>query len=251
MEANITKFIKEASGKIHELYNVECAPDPSSMAETGRNRPPKIFASRYKIRALLSGLANTVKRIDPLLTNARSALLWGYLILKIAINYIETEEPGEGRCKLRELLEYLRTRQDLRAAFEALDDGDSQASALDESSLTTFSGLLQLCFNSLGVISSPSSCDDTDGQKKQENESALSWLLKAQLVYQMHQRVCTAAASKAPECWESLGFFHQLEGSGEDAMRLMREIMFETGYTTTVFMLAQVCIYDSQILSIV
>ncbi|VDL86176.1 unnamed protein product [Schistocephalus solidus] len=113
--------------------------------------------------------------------------------------------------------------------------------------LQAFAGLLQSCFNSLAVVSAPSSHQpEAEGKDRPDTDvesTALHWLRRAESVFQIYSRVFGGAIKgHAPECWESLGFFDSLDFSsptGKDTTELIKELMFETSYTTTLFMLAQ------------
>ncbi|VDN13956.1 unnamed protein product, partial [Dibothriocephalus latus] len=90
----------------------------------------------------------------------------------------------------------------------------------------------------------PSSYHDADEKNTDAESTALYWLRRAEAVFRIYSRVFGGAIrGSAPECWESLGFFDSLDvsnpGTDKDTTELVKEIMFETGYTTTLFMLAQ------------
>uniref|UniRef100_A0A5K3F5M7 KIF-binding protein n=1 Tax=Mesocestoides corti TaxID=53468 RepID=A0A5K3F5M7_MESCO len=202
MEDNVKKLRTDAAFTMKKLYELECC--------TSANPPTEcIFINKYKIRGLLVGLAEQAKSL--LYTGSLdAALIWGFFTAKLANNYIETEEPrAEARKRLKEVVKYMNSRTDVP----------------DKEALIKFSGLLQYTYNSLAVASDPVA---QDGQ-----ESVLYWLEKAQSAYKKHKAVF--GESEGPECWESLG----IPFSPSPRDYLIKEVMFEIGYTTTLLMLAQ------------
>ncbi|KAL5103653.1 KIF-binding protein [Taenia crassiceps] len=98
-----------------------------------------------------------------------------------------------------------------------------------EENLLKFSGLLQYVYNSMAVAAEVGA--------KSEEQSALFWLEKAKTIYEKFKLM--VSGPKWPECWESLATQTFLP----ERNCPVKEAMFETGYTTTLFMLAQV--YES------
>lgn len=205
MDEKIATLYDEAAESFKELYQLELAPpnDPKSSV---------IFANKYKIRGILIAQADKTKTL--LSTGDLSvALLWGYFTAKLANNFIETEEPRvEARNRLLEVVKFCESRIDLET----------------EENLLKFSGLLQYVYNSMAVA--------TEIDAKNGEQSALFWLEKAKSIYEKFKFV--VGGSEGPECWESLATMSSLP----DHKCLVREAMFETGYTTTLFMLAQVSV---------
>ncbi|BHF81372.1 hypothetical protein SprV_0702450200 [Sparganum proliferum] len=258
MSETLATLKRQASRKVVELYQLECTTDTAP-------NDTKIFASKYKIRDILLDLLDMLKQVDDGLTSPESALLWSFFNLKLATTFIETEERQKGRQKLHEILSTLQSRPTLAGCFQAIEtfaactettrpEPDDVIASLPRSDLQTFAGLLQSCFNSLAVVSAPSSHQpDAKEEERPDTDTestALYWLRRAEAVFQIYFRLFGGLIQgNAPECWESLGFFDSLDASsptGRDTIELVKELMFETGYTTTLFMLAQAYSNDDE-----
>ncbi|VDK37321.1 unnamed protein product [Taenia asiatica] len=203
MDEKVVALYAEAAESFKELYQLDLAPSNDSKSSV-------IFANKYKIRGILIAEADKAKAL--LSTNDLNVvLLWGFFTAKLANNFIETEEPRvEARNRLLEVVKFCESRIDLERT----------------ENLLKFSGLLQYVYNSMAVA--------TEVDAKNEEQSALFWLENAKRIYEKFK--FTVSGSEGPECWESLATVT----SSTEHNCPVKEAMFETGYTTTLFMLAQV-----------
>ncbi|KAM7539188.1 hypothetical protein Aperf_G00000058930 [Anoplocephala perfoliata] len=74
----------------------------------------------------------------------------------------------------------------------------------------------------------------TDIEDGAADQPALEWLNKAQIVYQEYRKIVNEA--NGPECWETLSNY----ASTSETDTLIRSVILECSYTTTLFMLAQI-----------
>ncbi|KAM7539187.1 hypothetical protein Aperf_G00000058930 [Anoplocephala perfoliata] len=196
-------FRNEVTGSMETLRKLELA---SSNSEDSK----EIFSNKYKIREILSKTADKAKTFISS-GNTYAALIWGFFTAKLANNFIETEEPkAEARIHLLEIVDY----------FESLHY------LTKKDMLNSFAGLLQYTYNSLAVA--------TDIEDGAADQPALEWLNKAQIVYQEYRKIVNEA--NGPECWETLSNY----ASTSETDTLIRSVILECSYTTTLFMLAQI-----------
>lgn len=197
------EFRSEAIKSMREICQLELALSNSSDST-------EIYSNKYKIRKILSAIAEEAKRFVST-GDIYAQLLWGFFTAKLANNFIETEEPrAEARIRLLEIANYFEARNDLTR----------------KDLLNNFAGLLQYTYNSLAVAA-----DIEDGVL---NQPVLQWLNKAQTVYQEYRKIVGEAVG--PECWETLSNF----ASTSKGDSLTRSAILESGYTTTLFLLAQI-----------
>lgn len=201
MDDRIVQLERDAAKAMAQLYQLECG-HPSEGVSSVSHEPSKVFANKYKVRGLLLGVTTSAKSLLHI-PNLKISLIWGFFTAKMAVNFIETEEPcEEARRRLLEVTNHL--------------DGLKIVETCQF--LRLFSGLLQFCYNSLAVVS--------------DQRDAHVWLQKAATVFKDHK--ISVGENHGPPCWESL-----LGDPSDPRSALISETMFEMSYTTTLLMLAQ------------
>ncbi|VDL57524.1 unnamed protein product [Hymenolepis diminuta] len=162
------------------------------------------YSRKYKMRELLNAI---VEKGKTLLSNddIYTQVVWGICSLKLANIFIETEDQKNGaKTRLLEVVTY----------FEAKND------------LTNFAGVLQYAYNSLAIAAGV--------EYEASNQPVLEWLNKARNLYHEYRQISNG--TEGPHCWESISNF----SSAAERDCLIRFAIFETGYITTLFLLAQV-----------
>ena len=203
MDEKIVSLLDEAANSLKQLYHLE-------ILDCDNPNSHNIFDNKYKIRGILVSIAEKAKTLIPS-GDLDVILLWGFFTAKLANNFIETEEPkAEARSRLLEITKFF----------------DSRWNSKNEDEILKFSGLLQYTYNSLAVA--------TEIDSKDEYKSSLFWLTKAQTVYRDFKS--EMGDLRGPECWETLAVL----STSTSEYTQVKKIIFETGYTTTLFMLAQV-----------
>lgn len=162
------------------------------------------YSRKYKIRELLNTI---VEKGKTLLSNGDiyTQVVWGICSSKLANNLIETEDQKtEAKARLLEVVNYFETKNDL----------------------INFAGVLQYAYNSLAIAAGI--------EYEASKQPVLEWLNKAQNLYHEYRQI--SDGTEGPHCWESMSNF----SSASERDCLIRFVIFETGYITTLFLLAQV-----------
>ncbi|TGZ52039.1 hypothetical protein CRM22_010700 [Opisthorchis felineus] len=234
----VQKFIEDHTQTLKEVRNLEFVRIQQATPAVQIR-----LATRRKYTELLEAFESSFPKI----CTAMHFLYWGFIRARIANTYLESSEPAKAYALLKVIFSETKDLVSVQLLADKLQyperfpDG-GQYSNSDLILLDTFAGLFQTVFNLLAASVAPSS-DDSKLERKAA-ETSFHWLQCAKRVHELYVEHNNRFVG--PTFWETIAFkdyVHQLGDTPEKAIRETRQtperLLFEHGYTNTIFLLAQ------------
>ncbi|OON17704.1 hypothetical protein X801_06454, partial [Opisthorchis viverrini] len=234
----VQKFIEDHTQTLKEVRNLEFVRIQQATPAVQIR-----LATRRKYTELLEAFESSFPKI----CTAMHFLYWGFIRARIANTYLESSEPAKAYDLLKVIFSETKDLVSVQLLAgklqypERFPDG-GQYSKSDLILLDTFAGLFQTVFNLLAASVAPSS-DDSKLERKAA-ETSFHWLQCAKRVHELYVEHNNRFVG--PTFWETIAFkdyMHQLGDTPEKAIRETRQtperLLFEHGYTNTIFLLAQ------------
>ncbi|CAL8089043.1 unnamed protein product [Calicophoron daubneyi] len=231
----VQNFIQENTQALREIRSLEYI--------RIKERDP-VSSARVAVRKIYTQLLGRFENAFPRVHTTMHLLYWGFIRTRIAGTYLETREHAKANEILRPIFlqaEELKGVCSLmkKLRFPEQEKNGPQYNSSDIVLLSNFAGLFQTVFNLMAASLAGT------GKKGEDNEhSPVHWLHCAKRVHELY--VEHNLPHVGPTFWETITYRDFLGNVGDNPgemdtnLELSPErLLFEHGYTSTVFLLAQ------------
>nr|CAH8824305.1 unnamed protein product [Trichobilharzia regenti] len=233
----VEHFLRENKSTLHEVHSLESITLEKQFGDSHfkfRN------AARKKYRELLQKFEGYFPKIN----TSTHFLYWGFLRIKLAINYLDLGDASKAQEILSPCVNNNDRFRSISSLISKITENEFQEkNCLSAKELVLFNsiaGVLQTLFNVLAAIQV---INMQNKQLSTSDSKPMHWLRCAQRVYKIYVR--QNPPNTGPEFWDTLVFQEWNRGqepsggyNGSDLS--ISRVMFENGYTTTLFLMAQV-----------
>ncbi|CAH8443809.1 unnamed protein product [Heterobilharzia americana] len=235
----VEHFLKENKRVLNELYFLECI-TVARNSDISISRLRNVIGKRYR------ELLDNFEELFPKTNTSIHFLFWGFLRAKIAAIFLDSEDSSKAQEVLLPCVNSSERCGLIGSLLHKIIEDDClKVGCLAPEEVVIFNsiaGLLQTIFNVLAAI------HVRYVQNKQyvtSFDDPMSWLCCAERVYRLYSK--QNSFNTGPEFWDTL-LCHKLykepevndfEDHNEPGLSIHR-LMFEHGYTTTIFITAQV-----------